>query len=255
MQQPPKKRRKAWILPLIILIGLGIVFLSFRNDSEPVTNAPKQQATKKSETFSKSAHSTTDPTSIWVIVNKQHPLNPQTYLPADLRQPKVSQRVPGAEQMQMRAEAAAAIEAMFADAKTAGLALQISTAFRGYNYQKGLYDGYVAKQGQEAADEQSARPGYSEHQTGFAADVRPTSGTCYLEACFGDTPEGKWVAANAYKYGFIIRYPQGKESITGYEYEPWHIRYIGKGLSNELHNKNILTLEEFFNVSGGTTYL
>jgi len=156
--------------------------------------------------------------------------------------------------MQMRDAAATALEHMFAAAETAGYKLQISTAYRGYAYQKTLYDSYVKSQGQTAADQGSARPGYSEHQTGWAVDIRNQANTCSLEACFGETPDGKWLAANAYKYGFLLRYPADKVSVTGYEYEPWHFRYIGTDLSNEMHAKHIETMEEFFNVSGGTTY-
>jgi len=78
--------------------------------------------------------------------------------------------------------------------------------------------------------------------------------TCALDQCFADTDQGKWLAANAYKYGFIIRYTADKESTTGYEYEPWHIRYVGTALSTELHTKNVETLEEFFGITGGSSY-
>lgn len=216
----------------------------------------KQQSTKPTTTtFDSARFSTTNPASIWVIVNKQHPLSPQSYTPADLRFPNVSLRIPGATEMQLRAQPAAALETMFTAAQAAGQNLQVTTAFRGYEYQKTLYDGYVATQGQAEADTQSARPGYSEHQTGLAADIRPQSGTCYLEACFGTTPEGVWLATNAYKYGFIIRYPVDKTAITGYSYEPWHIRYIGVELSQKLHDTNTKTLEEFFGVKGGADYI
>ena len=106
----------------------------------------------------------------------------------------------------------------------------------------------------DEADQQSARPGYSEHQTGFAADVGPVSQNCALQQCFGDTPEGKWLAANAYKYGFIIRYAADDQDITGYEAEPWHIRYVGTELSTQMHTTGIKTLEQFFNVPGGAVY-
>lgn len=154
----------------------------------------------------------------------------------------------------MRQSAAHALEELFAAAKKHDVNLMISTAYRGYSYQKGLYNGYVKTMGQAAADKSSARPGYSEHQTGLAVDVRASSNKCPVEACFGDMPEGKWLAANAYKYGFLLRYPKDKETVTGYEYEPWHFRYIGTYLSEELHRQGTTTLEEFFGVSGGTTY-
>lgn len=253
-------RYKNFILPLIVVAAAGFIWYSYQKDDQATTtptNTNQQTNNKQPEqadSFNKKQYSLTDPTSPWVIVNKQNPLNPQTFVPSDLRLPNVSQRIPGIEQMKMRDQAATALEALFADAKAAGHSLQITTAFRGYNYQKTLYDGYVRDQGQAAADKESARPGYSEHQTGLAADIRPEDGRCYLEQCFGETPEGMWLAENAYKYGYIVRYAPGKESVTGYSYEPWHVRYVGPELSKELHRTGILTLEEFFDVPGGTTY-
>lgn len=156
--------------------------------------------------------------------------------------------------MEMRAPAAKALESMFADAKSAGYSLLISTAYRSYSYQKSLYDSYATKDGVAKADTYSARPGTSEHQTGLALDIRDSSGKCSLQQCFGDLPSAQWLAANSYKYGFILRYTKDKVAITGYEYEPWHFRYVGTVLSNEMHQKRITTLEEFFNVKGGTSY-
>jgi len=204
--------------------------------------------------FNKTTHSLTDPTSIWLIVNKPHALNPIDYRPTDLVTPDVPLRVPGNESMQLRKQTASALEQLFADAKANGLNLMLSSGYRSYSYQVGLYNGYVKSMGQAAADKSSARPGHSEHQTGLAADVEPTTKKCELDACFFDTPEGAWVTANAYKYGFIIRYTKDKQAITGYEYEPWHLRYVGVELAMEMHTKGIETLEEFFGVSGGATY-
>jgi len=255
--------RKRFILVVVTaaLVAAGIWWFSSHTASAPAkqhTVTTKQAASSTTpalkDSFDKTKYSTTDPSSLWVIVNKQHPLNPVDYAPSDLKYPNVTLRVPGAAEMQMRAAAATALEQMFAGAQQAGYKLQISTAYRGYAYQKTLYDGYVNSVGQAAADQESARPGSSEHQTGWAVDIRSVSDTCSLEACFGTTPEGKWLAANAYQYGFLLRYPADKVSVTGYEYEPWHFRYIGTDLSQELHKQHIETLEEFFNVSGGSTY-
>jgi D-alanyl-D-alanine carboxypeptidase len=88
----------------------------------------------------------------------------------------------------------------------------------------------------------------------LAADIAPLSRKCDLQQCFAQTPEGQWLAANAYRYGFIIRYPADKQAVTGYEYEPWHIRFVGTQLANEMHKQGVDTLEEFFTVSGGTAY-
>lgn len=156
--------------------------------------------------------------------------------------------------MQMRAITASALEQLFAGAKADGIDLQVVSSYRSYTYQQTVYDSYISSQGQAAADTFSARPGYSEHQTGLAVDIGGTDNVCDLSQCFGSAPEGEWLAANAYKYGFLLRYPADKVAITGYEYEPWHFRYIGTYLSEEMHKDSIQTLEEFFDVSGGTTY-
>ncbi|MDB5166013.1 MAG: D-alanyl-D-alanine carboxypeptidase [Candidatus Saccharibacteria bacterium] len=237
---------------LMVTVVVGVVWVD--RSSAPVAPIHSQGATDSRPSFNKRQYSLTDPASPWVIVNKQHPLVTRTYQPADLVFPAVSLRIPGMTEMKMRQEAATALEAFLSAADAAGYAPQVSTAFRGYQYQKTLYDGYVATEGQAAADTQSARPGYSEHQTGWAVDIRTQSAQCYLEVCYGNMPEGKWLAANAYEYGFLLRYPADKVSVTGYSYEPWHFRYVGKGLTEEMHNQGVTTLEEFFGVSGGTTY-
>ncbi|MEO8863332.1 MAG: M15 family metallopeptidase, partial [Candidatus Saccharimonadales bacterium] len=186
--------------------------------------------------------------------NKKHALSPISYAPEDLTTPNVPLRVPGNESMSLRRDNASALERMFGGAKEDGLNLMLSSGYRTYSYQVNLYNGYVASKGQAWADNISARPGHSEHQTGLAADIEPTSKTCEIDACFGETPEGKWLASNAYKYGYIIRYPVDKVGITGYDYEPWHVRYVGVELSTEMHSTKVSTLEEFFNVSGGKNY-
>lgn len=152
----------------------------------------------------------------------------------------------------MRAEAAASLSKMFSDAQAAGYTLVADSGYRSYDYQVSVYNRYVKEWGQTYTDTVSARPGYSEHQTGWAVDIG-TDG-CHVSDCFGDTAGGKWAQANAYKYGFLLRYPPELTNITGYSNEAWHFRYVGTDLSNELRAANIKTLEEFFNVSGGTTY-
>jgi zinc D-Ala-D-Ala carboxypeptidase len=192
------------------------------------------------------------PTSRTVVVNKLRSLSPIDYVPTDLVTPNVPLRLSaGTEEMKMRREAATALEKMFTAAKNNdNLELMVASAYRSYNTQKELYDYYVSKQGKTVADSQSARAGHSEHQTGWAVDVEPASGKCEVEECFADTPEGKWVAKHAHEYGFIIRYGKDKEYATGYIFEPWHLRYVGKALSEELHKQGNPTLEEFFGVSG-----
>lgn len=207
-----------------------------------------------SPAFDKRQYSLSQPTSIWVVVNKQRPLNPADYVPPDLTVPDVPLRVPGNDSMQLRQPAAQALEMMFAAAKSVGLPLMLSSGYRSYSYQVGLYGGYVKSMGQAGADAISARPGYSEHQTGLAADIEPLDEKCDVSVCFANLPAGKWLAANAYKYGFIMRYPADKVKITGYDYEPWHFRYVGVSLSTELHKLHIETLEEFFGLPAAPNY-
>jgi D-alanyl-D-alanine carboxypeptidase len=241
-------------LPLIIsviLIGLVGWFVFTQNNK---TDDGKTSDTS-AQTFDKKKYSLEDPSSLWVISNKQRPLDPSSYEPTDLVAPNVPLRLDaGTEEMQMRKEAATAIEQMFADAKKDGLTLMVSSAFRSYDYQEGLYNTYVKQQGRAVADTQSARPGYSEHQTGWAVDVEPSSRECEVEECFADTPEGKWVAENAYKYGFVIRYHEGKQDTTGYIYEPWHLRYVAKDLAAEIKKQGNPTLEEFFGLPKAPDY-
>lgn len=187
--------------------------------------------------FNKQRYSLSDPASPWVVVNKQHPLQPLDYVPADL----VSV---GDSRQRLRTEAATALNSLLEAARTADHDIKPLSGYRSYQRQKTVYQYNVDTFGQAAADEASAKPGYSEHQTGWSIDVG--GGGCGIEACFGDTAEGKWLAANAYKHGFVVRYPIGKQDVTGYKYEPWHIRYVGVLLATEMHQQNIITMEEFF---------
>jgi D-alanyl-D-alanine carboxypeptidase len=211
-----------------------------------------QSATEKG--FNASRYSLTDPASIWVVANKLRPLSTLSYAPNDLVTPHVPLRVPGNESMQLRKEASSALEAMFEASERDGAAMMLSSGYRSYSYQVSLYGGYVQKNGQAEADKVSARPGYSEHQTGLAADVEPADQQCDVEVCFADLPAGKWVAAHAWEYGFILRYPADKTAVTGYSYEPWHLRYVGKDLAKELHDTHTETLEEFFKLPAAPDY-
>ena len=137
-----------------------------------------------------------------------------------------------------------AFNQMQADAQALGLNLYISSGFRSYSYQENLYNNYVLQDGKEEADTYSARPGHSEHQTGLAFDLNT------IDDSFAYTEEGKWVKDNCYKYGLILRYPKGKEDKTGYQYESWHLRYVGNELAQKLYNDGEwITLEEYFNLT------
>lgn len=139
-------------------------------------------------------------------------------------------------------EAEAAFKEMQSAAWNEGLNIWIASGYRSYEYQSGLYERYVNRSGKAEADRYSARPGHSEHQTGLAFDLNS------IDDSFADTAEGKWVAEHCHEYGFIIRYPKGAEDITGYIYEPWHIRYLGKETAEKVHNSG-LTLEEYLGIT------
>lgn len=183
-------------------------------------------------------------TSIQRLVNKQNGL-PSGYVPPNLTEPRVAFLTQDSERRKMQKVAAAALEKMFAGAKKDGISLAAASGYRSYQTQKELYERYVRESGQKEANRFSAKPGHSEHMTGLTMDIAGTNGRCAVTSCFSNTKEAKWLAANSYRYGFILRYPQGKESITGYMYESWHFRYVGIPLATFLYEEKI-TLEEYY---------
>ncbi|MDD9265976.1 D-alanyl-D-alanine carboxypeptidase family protein [Paenibacillus sp. GCM10023248] len=186
------------------------------------------------------------PESVTVLVNKQFAL-PSSYEPTDLVYPDIpftfKEKV---EKRKMRSVAAEAIEKLFEGAKKDGINLAGVSAYRSYATQKALFQRYVQQDGEEKAKTYSAVPGTSEHETGLAIDVSGSDGKCAASDCFGGTKEAVWLEKHAPEYGFIIRYPKGKEKITGYQYEPWHIRYVGVDAAKEMAAKKV-TMEEYYN--------
>lgn len=188
----------------------------------------------------------TDPASYTVLVNREYPM-PEDYVPEDLTIPEVKYSYSGTyEKSYMRKAAAEALKKMFKEAdEKKGFELKVVSAYRSYERQKAIYDYNVNTRGIKQTDLVSAKPGCSEHQTGLAIDISSDTVRCTIEESFASCPEGKWVAKNCHKFGFIIRYPKGKSDITGYSYEPWHIRYVGLNLAKYLRKKK-LTLEEYY---------
>lgn len=178
-----------------------------------------------------------------ILVNKQNPVD-QAYKPEDLTKIKYFVSDRSETTRYMRAEAAEAFHLLVEMAAANGLELKMTTAYRSYDFQKILFNGYVEREGEAAANTFSARPGESEHQTGLSVDVSSPSVDFQLSNDYGKTEEGKWLANHAHRFGFIIRFPKGKEEITGYQYEPWHIRYVGLTAAKEIYEQN-LTLEEY----------
>jgi len=239
---------------IIAAIGGGVWYAASKKNTKPVATANAPAPETKPPTVPDSPKATTptvpapsqwpvkismaDAASLTVVVNKKHQL-PSTYAPAGLTTYGSTQ---------LRSQAAQALTDLVSDAAANGFTFKLISGYRSYSSQQSVYNSYVARDGQAAADTYSARPGFSEHQTGLAADVG--NGTCDLETCFGDSAAGKWIAANAQNYGFIVRYPKGKEADTGYQYEPWHLRYLGVDEARSVYASG-KTLDQYYNVPAG----
>jgi len=181
-----------------------------------------------------------DASEYLVLVNKVTAVD-ASFKPADLTD-VVDTRKDGRKTQQMRECAAKALEAMFKEMRAAGYTdVSVTSAYRSYEYQEELYNGYVASKGQEEADKISARPGTSEHQTGLCADLHNLSGA---DESFKNQAAYTWLSENAWKFGFIIRFPENKTEITGYFFEPWHYRFVGRNAAWQIYNSGIC-LEEF----------
>jgi len=184
-----------------------------------------------------------NPTSPLVMVNKQRKL-PDNYIPPKLVIPNVRFSFDGiVEKKYLRVIAAKPLEQMFKKAESEGMYLYAVSGYRSYKRQISVFQLHTSELGEEKAKEVSAVPGSSEHQTGLSIDISSESAKFLLSTDFGLTSEGKWVKENAHKFGFIIRYPEDKVKITGYSFEPWHIRYVGVKYATYLYNHN-LALEE-----------
>lgn len=208
----------------------------------------KDKSTSRNYSGGRHTFSNIDPESYWVVINKDKPLNPLNYAPTNLVTPNLPLRSNITDQeKQVEYGTSLALEKMKQAAASENIGIDLQSGFRSYEFQKRLYGNYTEKQGQSQANSYSAKPGFSEHQTGFAVDIGGTSNPdCNVRKCFADTAEAKWLENNAHKYGFIIRYPKDKQDITGYAYEPWHFRYTGEYLAALMKSGNAQTLEEYF---------
>lgn len=173
-----------------------------------------------------------------ILVNKYNYLT-EDYIPENLEEISIEYARSG---MQLVSEAKEAFETLSQEAKKDGMTIIAMSSYRSYDYQVNLYNNYVKSDGKDAADTYSARPGFSEHQTGLAVDIYNKE---LPYTSFEETKEFEWMQKNAYKYGFILRFPKDKVNITGYQYEAWHYRYVGKKAAKYIHDHNI-TLEEYY---------
>lgn len=196
-----------------------------------------------------------NPASELVVVNKQRKINPSEFEPAALVVVRSSKALDNWRELELTPAAAAGLEAMAKAMFDQGQGqLVLNSAYRTYEYQENLFNEKASKYGTEEADLRSARPGYSEHQTGLAADVSVPSQGCAIMSCFGDTAAGKWIVENGWKFGYILRYEKDTQEITGYSYEPWHIRFVGTTIAKKYAESGMNTLEEFWNLPAAPGY-
>jgi D-alanyl-D-alanine carboxypeptidase len=180
--------------------------------------------------------------SLWVVVNKKRPLNPIKYKP--VLDKYINLAKPAADGYRKLKAAVS---------KAGKGTLCLNSGYRSYATQSYTYNLQVTRYGKKVAENLAAHPGYSEHQTGLAADVSTTALGCKITN-FGKSTASKWIAANAWQYGFIVRYPEGATTTTGYQYEPWHLRFVGVELATKMREQKVFTLEKFFNLPAATTY-
>ena len=218
------------------------------NLPEAVQNIATQVQPKPTTIFDPPKYSLDAADSLWVVVNKQRQISPLRYTPANLVFPEFPRpKIQNPFGLQLRQEAAVATVEMAKAMRDEGAGtLILNSGFRTYKNQQGLYNRTRDTRGLAVAEKLSARPGHSEHQLGLAADFSVRGGGCVIMVCFGKTEAGIWLEQNAHQYGFILRYPKGYRSITGFQYEPWHFRFVGTELAQEMKTKGIKTLEEFW---------
>jgi D-alanyl-D-alanine carboxypeptidase len=223
---------------------------------ESIQNIADQVQAKPVTIFNPPKYSIDDADSIWVVINKQRQISTLRYKPENLVFPAFPRpRVQNPFGLQLREEAALATVELAAAMRAAGKGtLILNSGFRTYSTQKALYERTKATRGLAVAEKLSARPGHSEHQLGLAADFSARGQGCVILTCFGNTEAGRWLEDNAHEHGFILRYPRGYRAITGFQYEPWHFRYVGVELATEMKTKGIKTLEELWELESAPDY-
>ena len=250
------------VVGALVIGGFGVFGLpklvadQVQNLPQSIQNLADQVQAKPVTIFDPPKYSIDEADSIWVVVNKQRQISPLRYQPENLVFPAFPKpKVQNPFGLQLREEAAlAAVQMASAMAEAGQGKLILNSGFRTYKNQKGLYNRTRDSRGLAVAEKLSARPGHSEHQLGLAADFSVKGGSCVIMVCFGNTEAGKWLAANAHTYGFILRYPKGYKPITGFQYEPWHFRFVGAELATEMKTKGIKTLEEFWALESAPDY-
>lgn len=224
--------------------GAATPTMAAKVSATPTSNPTSSPTSSPTPSAGASAYDLNSAASLTVVVNKVRPLKPVRYRPQVMGSYNLAK--PASDALtKMRA----------AMAKAGAGDLILASGYRSYFSQKAIYERNLAKLGVSGAQKLTAMPGYSEHQTGLAADLAATGQGCRIFMCFADTPAGKWLAANSWQFGFILRYPSGATKVTGYQYEPWHFRFVGKPLAAAMHKAKASVLETFLGLPAAPSYL
>jgi D-alanyl-D-alanine carboxypeptidase len=273
--KPLNSNSRRFISTVAILLALGIGSADLgtvANAVETASPSPTASAPATTSSPTPSAPANSAPTSgtvrdpiklsvdkfnsLWVVVNKQRPLSFLKYVPKNLTKPPF--KFPATHNpygVVMTKDAGIALVAMAkAMAVEGGGTLVASSGYRSYLTQVDVHSRQVARFGLKAGEALAARPGYSEHQTGLAVDVYAAGQDCRIYTCFANTVAGKWLANNAHRFGFVLRYQQNQAAITGYQFEPWHFRYVGIELSTQFKKSGKKSLEAYFGLPAAPNY-
>lgn len=241
------------LLKFLLLVSVCLFCVALYVNSHPELlkkSTPTPEPTTAASTVEPTASALpahlTDPNSVTVLVDKNHSLS-RDFVPANLASPYLQST---ADVIQIRQDVGDAAKSMISAAEAAGIKLYVTAGYRSYDEQQTLYEDRVSKLGEKEASDTTAKAGYSENQTGLALDFTDTAtGTSSVD--FANTPAGKWLYENAHTYGFILRYPDKKQDITGYSYMPWHYRYVGTDVSSAMYEQGgtDLTFEEFYQIT------
>ena len=257
----PAWRRTLFVfLPPIVafILGIALILQALPASSDSEATLPEETTTSPSTSQARFQYGILQDSLIhsqWVVVNKHRPL------PRDFQTPELvviasSSSLENPRGLKLRADAAAALQEMARDMARLGAGvLFINSAHRTYEYQSQLFQAKVKQYGLSLALLKSAKAGYSEHQTGLAVDVSVPAQGCAILECFGETKAGKWIADFSWRYGYIVRYERETTDVTGYAYEPWHLRYIGKEFAKQYHEGGFTTLEDFWGLPPAPDYL
>ena len=264
-QSTPLNRKPAFVFGPPILLGLlGSMLLIQAAVAGPRLDIVQQQLEQTSQSASLAplvAHSLpraqlSNPASEFVIVNKHNPISPSNFTPGNLVEVKSSESLDNFREIELSEPAAKALEAMAKEMFEQGQGrMELNSGFRSFSTQEKLFERFASQQGLSQALLKAAKPGFSEHQTGLAADISFPAQGCAIMTCFGNTAAGKWIAENAWKHGFIVRYKQETEQITGYSYEPWHLRFVGYEVARLYAKTGMNNLEALWGLPPAPNYL